>query len=130
MTIQPVLLRGMNRWHSACRGDESQSCVVPNCWVHRWKYLRRVAGLVPWRPDTLHHTFASYHLRYFRDLHQLQLEMGHSSDKLLFSRYLNQSGITRESAAAFWGGGQHLCRNRNASVKSSNPPNRCTTSST
>lgn len=112
VTIQPVLLRWLNRWRSACRGDEPQSRVVPNSWVHRWKYLRRVAGLDPWRPDTLRHTFASYHLRYFRDLHQLQLEMGHSSAKLLFSRYLNQSGITRESAAAFWGRSTPLPRQK------------------
>lgn len=112
VTIQPVLLRWLNRWRAACGGDDPQSRVVPNSWVHRWKHLRRAAGLAPWRPDTLRHTFASYHLRYFRDLHQLQLEMGHSSAKLLFSRYLNQFGITRESAAAFWGRSTPLPRQK------------------
>ncbi len=112
VTIQPVLLRWLKRWRSSCGGDDPQSRVVPNSWVQRWKHLRRVAGLEPWRPDTLRHTFASYHLRYFRDLHQLQLEMGHSSAKLLFSRYLNQSGITRESAAAFWGRSTPLPRQK------------------
>ena len=112
VTIQPVLLRWLNRWRSACGGDNPQARVVPGSWVHRWKHLRRMAGLEPWRPDTLRHTFASYHLRYFRDLHQLQLEMGHSSAKLLFSRYLNQAGITRESAAAFWGRSTPLPRQK------------------
>ena len=38
--------------------------------------------------------------------------MGHSSAKLLFSRYLNQAGITRESAAAFWGRSTPLPRQK------------------
>lgn len=103
VTIQPVLLRWLKRWQAAGRAGDTRAEVVPRSWVKRWRQLRREAGLHSWRPDTLRHTFASYYLRHFRDLAQLQVEMGHSSARLLFGRYLNQSGITRESAASFWG---------------------------
>lgn len=99
VTILPVLQRWLHRWK---QDAPPTSRVVPSCWVRRWKALRRDAGLEPWRPDTLRHTFASYHLVHYRDIYLLQTEMGHSSAKLLFSRYLNQFGLTRNIAAKFW----------------------------
>ncbi len=62
-------------------------CLIPANWGRRWRALRRVAGFMSWRPDTLRHTFASYHVQYFRDLPALQLEMGHRSTELLRTRY-------------------------------------------
>ena len=64
--------------------------------------LREAAGLNPWREDALRHAFAGYHLRYFKDLQRLQLEMGYSTAKLLFNCYLNMEHISNDFAAAFW----------------------------
>lgn len=62
---------------------------IPRNWQNRWRALRRAAGFTHWQPDVCRHTFASYHAAYFRDLGELQLEMGHRSADLLRSRYLN-----------------------------------------
>lgn len=100
VSIQPILLRWLKRFWPVEPGDEP---VAPRNWVRRWQLLRRDADLIPWRADALRHTFASYHLRHFSDIQQLQLEMGHSTAQLLFSRYLNLGYISKADAAAFWG---------------------------
>lgn len=97
--IEPVLLQWLKRFAPATQDD---ACVAPGNWTRRWQRLRQDAGLNPWRADALRHTFASYHLRQFGDIHRLQLEMGHSSAHLLFCRYLNMAHVTQESAEAFW----------------------------
>ncbi len=76
--------------------------IVPTSWVRRWSALRKAAGFEEWNPDTLRHTFASYHLAHFRNFSLLQLEMGHADINLLRTRYLNMSGVTAEGAAEFW----------------------------
>lgn len=100
VTIQPILLRWLKRF---CPDEAGAGPVAPRNWVRRWQLLRRDSELLPWRSDALRHTFASYHLRHFLDIHQLQLEMGHSTARLLFSRYLNLGFISKAEAAAFWG---------------------------
>lgn len=100
VTIQPILLRWLKQF---CPGETGAGLVAPRNWVRRWQNLRREADLIPWRADALRHTFASYHLRHFADIQQLQLEMGHSSARMLFSRYLNLGFISKADAAAFWG---------------------------
>lgn len=100
VSIQPVL----RRWLERFRPDTSpEARVLPASWIHRWYALRTAAGLLPWQSDTLRHTFASYHLRYFKNIHLLQMEMGHSTARLLFNRYLNLTYIRTEDAAEFWG---------------------------
>lgn len=79
-----------------------QALVIPQDWQKRWKQLRRQAGFRRWVPDVLRHTFASYHARFFQNLSQLQLEMGHTSPHLLNSRYLNPTSITLREAKQFW----------------------------
>jgi integrase len=44
-------------------------------------------GRVPWPPDALRHSFASYHLAKFQNAPALALELGHQSNKLIFSNY-------------------------------------------
>lgn len=78
--------------------------VTPADWVRLWRDLRTESGLYPWRPDTLRHTFASYHLKKHRSIDLLQTEMGHSNPRQLRTRYLNMRGITAEMCAAFWSG--------------------------
>ena len=75
--------------------------LIPRNWQNRWKALRKAAGFAHWVPDICRHTFASYHAAHFRNLAELQLEMGHSTPTLLRSRYLNLPRTAH--AARFWG---------------------------
>ena len=75
---------------------------IPRNWEERWKRLRHAAGFSAgqWVPDVCRHTFASYHAAHFRNLQELQLEMGHRDSALLRTRYLNLPGI--KDATAYW----------------------------
>lgn len=84
----------------AVPGLREQDCRIPRNWQQRWLALRRAAGFDHWVPDACRHTFASYHAAHFRNLPELQLEMGHRDSSLLRSRYL--SPALRKTAAAFW----------------------------
>lgn len=77
--------------------------VIPRNWQNRWRALRRAAGFRHWQADVLRHTFATYHLLYFRNPAELQLEMGHSNQSLLRSRYTNLPRASRSAAGEFWG---------------------------
>lgn len=76
--------------------------IAPRDWQRLWCALRHRARLIPWRQDTLRHTFASMHLKNFHNLSLLQEEMGHSSLNLLRTRYLNLRGISTADAAQFF----------------------------
>lgn len=81
-------------------GMQQKDCRVPSNWQNRWQSLRRAAGFTHWQPDVCRHTFASYHAAHFRNLPELQLEMGHRDLNLLRSRYMMPS--SRRNAARFW----------------------------
>lgn len=68
---------------------------IPSCWISRWRALRVSAGFSEWQRDVCRHTFASYHAAYFRNLAELQWEMGHGDLYLLRSRYLYPAGVIR-----------------------------------
>ena len=53
-----------------------------------------------WVPDVCRHTFATHHAAMFRNLPELQLEMGHRDTSLLRSRYMVPA--RRKDAASFW----------------------------
>lgn len=67
-----------------------------------WRSFRRRAGFKHWVPDVLRHTFATYHAVHFRNLPELQLEMGHRDASLLRTRYVNAAYVSRKEARAFW----------------------------
>ncbi len=72
-------------------------------WQRKWKNIRDNAGFKEtWQQDILHHTYASFHAKYFRDLPRLQLNMGHRDQNLLRSRYVNMSNISRNDAKKFF----------------------------
>lgn len=87
-------------------GIRKKQRIIPRNWRKRWLDLRRAAGFRgTWVPDACRHTFASYHAAYFRNLPELQLEMGHRDSSLLRSRYMVPA--LRKDAAAFWQGAGH-----------------------
>lgn len=77
--------------------------ICPPQWVRHWQELRRQAGWNqvshPWLQDVCRHSFASYHAAYFRNLPELQLEMGHRDSTLLRTRYLSAVG---QNAESYW----------------------------
>ena len=81
------------------RDDE---LIAPRNWNRMWRKLRKRAGLMNWQRDVLRHTFASYHLRCFHNLHQLQEEMGHRDSNLLRTRYLNIRHVSSATARRFF----------------------------
>lgn len=85
----------------ALPGMRAQDCCVPRNWQKRWRDLRRAAGFTRWTPDVCRHSFASYHAAHFRNLPELQLEMGHRDLSLLRSRYM--APASRKEARVFWG---------------------------
>lgn len=90
-----VPLRGIH-------GIKKKDRIIPQGWNRKWKALRRAAGYRgnKWVPDVCRHTFASYHAAFFRNLPELQLEMGHRDASLLMTRYM--APALKKDAAAFW----------------------------
>ena len=99
VTLHAPLLRLLR---ALAKDAQPTQRITPPNWTRRWKRLRRAAGFARWQPDTLRHTFASYHIKHFKDLTQLQWEMGHRSLEHLRSRYLNLKGLTAADAKKFW----------------------------
>lgn len=103
VSILPILEKILRE-----RRLDFQSPICPPDWERKWKRIRRAAGWRfpenPWQQDVLRHTFASYHLKFFKNLPQLQCEMGHASPRLLRTRYLSMRGVTLAAAESFWRG--------------------------
>ncbi len=99
VTIHKPLMRIL-RAHKRANGER----ICPANWLYHWRELRRAAGWDSparrWPQDALRHTFASYHLSYFRSFAELQLEIGHRDATLLRTRYVDQRGVKFPSC--FW----------------------------
>ena len=93
VTIHPPL----HRLLAAC---VSTGRICPPQWLRHWRAMRRTAGFSARVPDVLRHTFASYHLLYFRSYSRLQYETGHRDSSLLRTRYISMFRV--QNAAAFW----------------------------
>lgn len=83
-------------------GIRKRDRYIPRDWKRRWKALRRAAGFRHWIPDACRHTFATYHAAMFRNLPELQMEMGHRDSSLLRFRYMVP--VSRKKAELFWKG--------------------------
>lgn len=94
VTIHPPLRRLLEN----CTNTTGSIC--PPQWQRHWRALRRQVDFTYWVPDVLRHTFASYHLRYFRSYSELQYETGHRDSNLLRTRYVNMRGV--QNAKLFW----------------------------
>ncbi len=99
--LRALLHENRPETHSEARASRR---ICPRNWRTRWLKLRRSAGFRAWVPDVLRHTFASYYVKQFRDMNTLQLYMGHRSQQLLLTRYVNLRNVSRAAAEKFWRG--------------------------
>ena len=76
--------------------------VQPPAITYRRKFLRalQTAGITPWPPNALRHSFGSYHLAHHRDAARTALELGHSESATLFRHY--RELVRPAEARAFW----------------------------
>jgi Phage integrase family len=74
-------------------------------WSHK-EYYRRLeaarikAGISKWPSNALRHSYASYHLAYHQNAAALALQMGHTSQAMIFSNY--REVVTRQDAERYW----------------------------
>jgi integrase len=75
-------------------------------WSHK-EYYRRLevarikARIGKWPSNALRHSYASYHLAYHQNAATLALQMGHTSQAMIFSNY--REVVTRQDAEQYWG---------------------------
>jgi integrase len=74
-------------------------------WSHK-EYYRRLeaarikAGISKWPSNALRHSHASYHLAYHQNAGALALQMGHTSQAMIFSNY--REVVTKQDAERYW----------------------------
>lgn len=97
VTIHPPLSRILSR-QTLRHGS-----ICPSGWRNHWASLHRLSGWDtshPWQADILRHTYATYHLLYFKSYELLQWETGHRDASLLRTRYVDMS--LAGDSHAFW----------------------------
>ena len=61
---------------------------------------RANAGINKWPSNALRHSYASYHLAYHQNAAALALQMGHTSQAMIFSNY--REVVTKQDAERYW----------------------------
>jgi integrase len=74
-------------------------------WSHVEYYLelgaaRANAGIRKWPSNALRHSYASYHLAFHQNAAALALQMGHTSQAMIFSNY--REVVTPDEAQRYW----------------------------
>jgi integrase len=84
----------------------SDTLAPATCATAKIRNLRRRCGYgtdKEWQNDCLRHSYATFYLKaQLGNITQLQLNMGHRSTQLLYSRYVNMAGTTRAMAQEWW----------------------------
>jgi len=106
VSICPRLEKILRKFVPSDDTTRRKTAICPANWTRKWRKIRMDAGWEnpekPWQQDVLRHTFASYHLKFFKNEAALQCEMGHSSAQLLRTRYLSMRGVNASAAETFW----------------------------
>ena len=94
VTMTPNLLAWLEPY---C--DHNGPIVPPNHY-RRMVEDRRRAGITTWPSNCLRHSYASYHLAYFKDAPALSLELGHVRPTTVFAHY--REVVRPSEAEKFW----------------------------
>jgi integrase len=72
----------------------------PKEYYRRLEAARIKARIAKWPSNALRHSYASYHLAYHQNAAALALQMGHTSQAMIFSNY--REVVTRQDAERYW----------------------------
>ena len=78
--------------------------IAPANWTQQWRNLRQAAGLLPWKNDTLRHTYAVYHLKRYNNPNLLTQRFKHMNGQQIRQRFGHYKGISPEDVQGFWEG--------------------------
>ena len=88
-----------NAWMDARRAERKNGMV--NFW-HRWLDFTKAAGISPWPPNAMRHSFASYfYVTSGNDTKLTQDRLGHEQRETLFRHYVQQVP-DREGCLPYW----------------------------
>ncbi len=93
--IQPNL----RKWLELVKRPNGQ--VAPRAYEQLLAEARQHAGIQIWPHNALRHSFASYHLEYFKNTAALALELGHTNSSLVFQHY--RQVVKPQQAESYWG---------------------------
>jgi integrase len=74
--------------------------IAPSNLRKTFESARIDAGIKTWPDNALRHSFASYHLAYFKDAAALALEMGHTDSGMIFEHY--RELVRPQEAERYW----------------------------
>ncbi len=100
-----LLPSALKRWLDRLP-QHSHGPIAPSNWTQQWRYLRQAAGLLPWKNDTLRHTYAVYHLKRYNNPNLLTQRFKHMNSQQICRRFGNYPDITPEAAQQFWESGE------------------------
>lgn len=93
----------LKKWLHKHKTNDSEALICPANWQPQWKKIRDLAGFRGrWVQDVLRHTYASYYTKCYQNLHKLQINMGHSNQNLLHTRYVNMRNISKIDAKRYF----------------------------
>ncbi len=92
--IQPNLAKWLQPY------ARSPGNVTPPKYRELLDAAREAAGIEQWPHNALRHSFASYHLAYFKDAAALALELGHTNSNLVFQHY--RQLVAPKQASRYW----------------------------
>lgn len=97
--LPPALKRWLDRLPQHYHGP-----IAPANWAQQWRYLRQAAGLLPWKNDTLRHTYAVYHLKRYNNPNILTRRFKHMNSQQIHRRFGQYNDISSEDVQRFWEG--------------------------
>ena len=89
----------LKAWLATIPATERQGLIVPSCWQHKWKAIRRHAGFSD-IPDALRKTFVTHHLAAYSDVNLTRSIIGHEVGDVLFSNY--RGAVSKKKGQAFF----------------------------
>jgi len=74
--------------------------VMPEDFRRQFEAAREAAGIMKWPDNALRHSFAPYHLAFFKNAAATALELGHHDSRVTFAHY--RELVRPKDAALYW----------------------------